>query len=159
MPCLLSSKSMLTCLFPDISYQHFNRQHHWQFRWYASEISGCCTSDKRLRCLSATNRLIKVNKSHYRPWQARRVLGGWGYQILRNRHMKVGRLSALRTSRFYNKEIFLLLISFRGWADPRAIVRPEELFQWKIPVTASGIDSTTCRFAEQCLNHWAIAFS
>ena len=68
--------------------------------------------------------------------------------------MKAERFSVVLTGRLYppSQKIFLVLISVRCSVDPRAIVRPEGISQWKIPTTPSGTEPTAFRLVAQCVN-------
>jgi hypothetical protein len=82
----------------------------------------------------------------------------WGFQEVEaprfqdSRHIKEVRLSAASTGHLYPQKVFLVLISVIGWFDPRAKVRPEGLYQWKITMTPSRIEPATFRFVAWCLN-------
>ena len=56
-----------------------------------------------------------------------------------------GKVFSLRHRPPYLQEIHLLLIFVKDWVDPRAIVRPEGLCHWKIPMTLSEIEPATFR--------------
>jgi hypothetical protein len=86
---------------------------------------------------------IEVKQSHYRPDRPSGFQEVETPRFQDNWHMKVLRLSALRSGRLYHQKVCLVLLSVRGWVNPRAMVRPEGLFQWKSPVIPSGIEPAT----------------
>jgi hypothetical protein len=51
-------------------------------------------------------------------------------------------------------KIFLVLISVRNWVDPRAVVWPEGLCQWKIPVKPSGMNCSVAKSVSHVLNDY-----
>ena len=65
-------------------------------------------------------------------------------RFLDNRHIKMVRLSALRTGRLYSQKILLVLIAVRGLVDPRARM-------------ASGIEPATFRLVAQSSDKCATA--
>jgi hypothetical protein len=91
------------------------------------------------------------------PWQALGFSGVWCSQILRQSAHECGKIVSPTHRPLLSQESFLVLISIRGWVNPRAIERPEGLCQRKIPMTPSGIDHATFWFVAQCLNHCVTA--
>ena len=93
-------------------------------------------------------------KSYLCTGLSRPLHGSWRLrhpEFLGNRHTKVVRLSALLTDRLYPPgKIPVTHFCYRGWVDPRAIVRPEELSQWMVSMTQSGIKPATFRLVAQC---------
>jgi hypothetical protein len=81
------------------------------------------------------------------PVQDLRVLGGWGSQISRQSAHEVGKVVS-PTHRPPPGNIS----GTRFWVNPRALVRPEGLYQRKIPLTPLGIETATSRLIAQCLN-------
>ena len=94
----------------------------------------------------------KVTQSLYMPVQAHRVPAGWDSQISRELVHEVVSLLALSTGCLNPPGIFLIVISVRGWVDPRghSAVRIMSMKN-----SSDTIWNWTCGFwlIAQCLNH------
>ena len=86
----------------------------------------------------------KVKQPLYKSGQAHRFPGGWGSSDFK----------AISTEMWYGcqtcvpialstHEIVLVLIFIRDWVEPKTIVWPEGLSQWKFPVTPPVIENAT----------------
>jgi hypothetical protein len=97
--------------------------------------------------------LIFIKLPHYRLDRPFRLQKDQAYRISIPLAHKSGKVvSPTHRPPLPSKEIFLVLISVRGWVDRTATVLPEGLSHWEIPVTPSGIEPATFRLATQCLN-------
>ena len=81
----------------------------------------------------------------------------WGFQEVQDPrfqdslHMKMARLSVLRTGCLYPQKIFLIIIFVRGWVDTRVIVRPEISTWYKPCITRRRYNFHSCFIFFQ---HW-----
>jgi len=120
---------------------HNNRCGHFPYK-----VGGSCCREKP-KCINMGYSCQKVKKSHYRHGQAQRFRGGWGSQIPRqSAHVDV-RVASPTHRPPLPPEVFLVIISVRGWVEPRTLVRPKGLFQ-----TPTGIQLPTFLLVGRCLN-------
>jgi hypothetical protein len=137
---LLNTNTAKICT--PVRVQYTKSQHHIRsYDWYshAPHNNVSVKGGPHTRIWSHNIIILKEKQSHYRPGETLRVAGIEALRFQDNRHMKMVRLLALSIGRLYPQEIFLVLISV-SWVNPRAIVRPEGLCQWKISMTLSGIE-------------------
>ena len=85
--------------------------------------------DKISRNVKSSDHPVKRGKqSRYRPGEALRFPGSYLSQISLKRHRMVVGCQPKAPTAFTPQEIFLVLISVRGWVDPEAIVRSEGFY-------------------------------
>jgi hypothetical protein len=107
--------------------------------------------NRKLSAVYCDNHTKRIKPSHYRPElqlvEAPRISGQSkheGGKVVSPTHRPLSPPPP--------PETLLVLISVRGWVDPRATVRPKGLSQPKIPITKSGIEPATFRLVAQRLD-------
>jgi len=102
-----------------------------------------------------------ISGSHVYIYKSNPITGldrPWGFQEVEDprfqeiRHMKVVRLSALRTGRLYPPGNFPGTHFCKRLNQTQSHSATEGLCQWKIPMTSSGIEPSALRLVAQCLN-------
>jgi len=120
--------SYLTLLHHNIGIQ--------KYLTFCYDVWLCLNSLMMDPCGSKHVRIFGVKPSHYRPGQALMVSGVWGSQISRQSAHEGGNVFSLTHRPPLPPENTPDTHFCRGWVDPRAMVRPEGLCQWKAWMTA-----------------------
>ena len=113
-------------------------------RWYNIGITVCPLDTFLLKG--------KGKAIHYRPGQVLRVPGVWASQISRQSAHEGGKVVSpthrppLPSGNIPGTHFCYSL------SQPKTILRPECLCQWKIPMTPSGIEPATFGLVAPCLN-------
>ena len=103
----------------------------WQGLTDTTARSCKCSAHVFLWTETISKYIMEVKQSHYKPGQALSVPAGWGSQISRQSVHEGGKVVSSTHRPLLPQEIFLVIISVRGWVDPSATVRPEGLCQCK----------------------------